>query len=270
MTNIRWGKLVRQLDRAPEVIRCAKSCNPWIRITLAYIGAKALAYPFTINFRDGGEIRVENFYDLTTVWSMFFYPAYPVNPSDKVIVDAGANIGAFSLYAARTARNAAVLAIEPFESTFQRLLQTIEANHLQDRVTCFQAALSDADGEVKMSSPDVPSQFRRVLGQEEESATRVKTTTLAAALDAHGIDRVDLLKLDIEGGEYPALLTCPPEVLRRIRRICMEYHPEYAGQPYTLDSISNRLKPAGFECTFERGDGGGYGVAHFANRGSLD
>ena len=38
-------------------------------------------------------------------------------------------------------------------------------------------------------------------------------------------DRVDLLKLDTQGAEYPALLTASPDILQRIRRIEMEYHP---------------------------------------------
>jgi FkbM family methyltransferase len=261
--NARWLKLLRQLDRAPEVFRCAQSCAQWMPLSLAYIGLRPLRYPYLVQLRDGSRIKLCDFFDLTTFWSTFFYPTYPVEPNEVTIMDAGANIGTFTLYAARAAPEARIWAIEPFGTTFQRLSETVASNRLSGRVTCLQCALGDREGEAQMPARDQPSQFRRLVTGPAEATIPVKVTSLEILFRTQGIDHIDLLKLDIEGGEYPLILSSPPNVLRRIRRICMEYHPASAGGLRAKDSLFAHLAEAGMVCTFDRADGGGYGIAYF-------
>ena len=72
----------------------------------------------------------------------FFFTASPsVRPSDRVVIDAGANIGLFACYATRRSPAARVVCIEPFPATYERLRETIRANRLDDRVTCLNQAL---------------------------------------------------------------------------------------------------------------------------------
>jgi FkbM family methyltransferase len=264
--NARWTGMLRQLDRAPELLRCARACSQWLPLSLAYAGLKPLRYPHEVLFRDGGRIRLDDFFDLTTFWSIFFRPTYPVSPAAAAIVDAGANIGAFTLYAARTARAARILAIEPFGPTFERLTDTVTANRLSGRVTCLPCALGGQEGEAHMTGNAQPSQFRQVVREAGQSTVAVRVTTLAAILQAHGIEHVDVLKMDIEGGEYPALLGAPADVLRRIGRICLEYHPSFAGEARSKDALFDHLASCGFALTFDRPDGEGYGVAGFDAR----
>ena len=259
--SARWTKMSRQLDRAPEIFRCARVCAQWLPLTLAYAGLKRLPYPYQVSFRDGGLIRLEDFFDLTTFWSTFFRPSYPVSPAAAVILDAGANIGAFTLYAARTAPSARIFAIEPFGPTFERLTDTVAANRLSARVTCLQRALGGQEGFAHMTGHAQPSQFREVVREAGQSTVPVTMTTLEAILQAHAIERVDVLKMDIEGAEYPALSRAPADVLRRIRRICLEYHPTYAGEPCSKDALFAHLSDAGFALVFDKPDGEGYGVA---------
>jgi hypothetical protein len=71
--------------------------------------------------------------------------------------------------------------------------------------------------------------------------------------------------MDIEGGEYQSLLFAGPEVLRRIRRISLEYHP--APSPdCTIERLTAHLGNSGLACVFRRDDGDGYGIVHFENR----
>lgn len=255
--------MLRQLDRAPEILRCARACAQWLPLSLAYAGLKPLRYPHQVLFRDGGRIRLDDFYDLTTFWPIFFRPAYPVSPAATVILDAGANIGAFTLYAARTAPAARILAIEPFGPTFERLTGAVAANRLGGRVTCLQCALGGQEGEAHMTGNAQPSQFRQVVREAGLSTVAVRVTTLEGILQAHGIEHVDVLKMDIEGGEYPALSCASAEVLRRIGRIFLEYHPAFAGEPRSKDALFAHLVSCGFVLMFDRPDGEGYGVAGF-------
>jgi FkbM family methyltransferase len=230
---------------------------------MAYAGLEPLPYPHQVLFRDGGRIRLDDFFDLTTFWSTFFRPSYPVNPAGAIILDAGANIGAFTLYAARTAPAARIFAIEPFGPTFQRLIDTVEANRLSGRVTCLQCALGGEEGEAHMTGNAQPSQFRQVTREAGQATVQVRVTTLGAILQSHAIEHVDVLKMDIEGGEYPALSRAPRDVLQRIRRICLEYHPAYDGEPRSKDDLFAHLAKSGFVRVFDRPDEEGYGVACF-------
>ena len=48
--------------------------------------------------------------------------------------------------------------------------------------------------------------------------------TLQQIFDRHGITRCDFLKMNCEGAEYEILYRTPPEYLRRVERIALEYH----------------------------------------------
>jgi len=59
------------------------------------------------------------------LWITFFRNEYRGPETCATIVDAGANIGAFSLYSARQAPRATIYALEPLPSTRARLTDTI-------------------------------------------------------------------------------------------------------------------------------------------------
>lgn len=67
---------------------------------------------------------------------------------------------------------------------------------------------------------------------------------LAALLDRHGFDRVDLLKMDIEGSEFA--LFSHPDWLPRVQRICMEVHRAHGD----VAQIRSCLKEGGFHLAF--------------------
>jgi hypothetical protein len=52
----------------------------------------------------------------------------------------------------------------------------------------------------------------------------VPSLSLADAFARLEIAQCDLMKVDCEGAEYPILFNTPDEVLKRVRRIVMEYH----------------------------------------------
>ncbi len=82
---------------------------------------------------------------------------------DTIIVDAGANIGAFTLFAARRAPAAKIVAVEPFPKTHARLTKTIAQNRLEDRVMTREWALAREDASRTMDDGDGVSQSRGML-----------------------------------------------------------------------------------------------------------
>jgi FkbM family methyltransferase len=256
----RLWKIVKNARRASEIFLCARETRQWLQITTAYLGFSRLRYPYVLQLRLGDLIRLEEATDLRTFWQIFLRRVYPVRPTDLVVLDVGANIGLFTLYAARRAPKARILSLEPFPTTFARLLTNVRDHHLDSRVVCLNYALTGVRGLRVMRDASVPSQRRSLESTESvASGTQVLGKTLQEMMDENDLRQVDLLKMDIEGSEYEVLLSAPPSVLARISRIALEYHGDSA--PYSKQQILDHLGQGGFALTRDVCDELGYGVA---------
>lgn len=249
---------VRHVRRVGEIVSCVRNSPEWWSLVPGYLGVTGLTYPRTFTTRAGASLRLEDFHDLVTAWIIFFRREYRVNPTARFIVDAGANIGAFSLYAALHAHNARVLALEPFPSTLARLRSTIETNGLASRVSTREWALSGTDGTKHMSDGEGPSQSRGTTDDGAADGVAVEGVSLATLFEREKIDRVDMLKMDIEGAEHDVLLSAPKAVLRRITSLALEYHPNASKEP-----LFRALNAAGFNLVRDNPVAPNSGVAEF-------
>jgi FkbM family methyltransferase len=156
------------------------------------------------------------------------------------VVDVGANIGVFSLWAERL--GAEVVAFEPEPRTFASLVRNVAGRRISPR----QAALAGTSApSVRLYLSEVDSTRNTLAGKEIESGeplrdfVDVPTVTLPDVLGSG----CDLLKLDCEGAEFEALLNADDETLRRARRIILEFH-RFAGSP---EAIVDRLETVGMQ-----------------------
>jgi len=218
-----------------------------------------ISYPFTCEMKAGTRVRIANRMDLVTTWIIYLRHEYTVQPDDELIIDCGANIGVFALYAASHAPRSHIFAVEPFPSTFQELCENIKLNQLDNRVTCVSIALSGNDGKVNMyAAPHVASQARQVIQPSGSDTVSVPALSLSSLFAQIGVNAVDILKMDIEGSEHTALVQAEPSVLARIKRITVEYH-----QTGSKDALFDHLEAAGFTLGHDRILGDNYGVAEF-------
>jgi FkbM family methyltransferase len=166
-----------------------------------------------------------------------FDPAFV--PDGGVILDVGANIGLFSLYAAKLCPSARVIAYEPEPDNFRLLSDNFAANGFAGRIAVWPKAISNKRGTTAIWSKQGNSRVQEtgVTQLSGEWAT-CETVTLEDALAENRIDTVDFLKMDVEWSEY-MILDVPPEVMRRLKRIALEYHPVPAGQ---FEDFLNRLR----------------------------
>ncbi len=117
---------------------------------------------------------------------------------DSIFIDIGANVGIYTLLAAQA--GARVLAIEPQPVVFARFAFNIAAGGLDDRVTAVEGAVADREGQLEIVIDE------RNLGHSgaDTQGTRritVPCRPLLALMDAHGIARADVMKIDVEGAE---------------------------------------------------------------------
>jgi FkbM family methyltransferase len=253
------SRALRNATRAPEILRCALETNQWAPISAAYLGLSRLQYPLVLRLRRGEQIHLEELTDLKAFWQIFLRKVYRVRATDEVILDLGANVGVFTLYAARNAPRAQVFSFEPFPSTFRRLVATVRDHHLDGRVTCLNYAAAGASGVRLMPAGQLPSQRRALAAASVTSGTEVIAETIESMLEENHLPHVDLLKMDIEGSEYEVLLSTPPRMLARIDRIAMEYHGDSA--PYSKQQLFDHLGQAGFTVISDLCDPQGYGLA---------
>ena len=127
-----------------------------------------------------------------------------------VFVDIGANVGTYALYVATKAGpSARVIAFEPHPRTFAKLAYNLDANGAGN-VVAHNLAIAAETGTMDLFSDGGGNIGHASLLREGAGAVRstqaVPVSALATVLSDAGIERIDLLKIDVEGFEDRALL----------------------------------------------------------------
>jgi FkbM family methyltransferase len=122
-----------------------------------------------------------------------------------VCLDVGANFGWYTtLFAARTGETGAVHSFEPVPATFRELERNYELMGSPANVSINNVALGDKPGTVVLNLFEgLPTGHASLSsqGRADASTFDCPMITLDSYLDDRGIDRVDLIKVDIEGAE---------------------------------------------------------------------
>jgi FkbM family methyltransferase len=143
---------------------------------------------------------------------------------DFVCLDIGANIGLFSLALASLARRGKVYACEPNPKTFTYLEKNVAANRLGN-VSCLPWAFSAKKETLRFNSNDTVLACSFALRQDAPPAwsdlftglVSVEATTVDDLVRETGLDRIDCIKIDVEGFEL--------DVLKGARDTLERYHP---------------------------------------------
>ncbi len=257
--------ILRNFGRAGEVIHCMKFTHQWLILTLMYLGLKECCPPFLCRTRTGKVIELNTFADVITVWVIFCRHEYSVPKGTKVVIDAGANIGVFSIYA--SLKNVdKIYAIEPFPETMLRLKINIDRNNLGSIVQTIELALAGDTGTRNMVLRGVGySQSAALLSIDNPTGTQVKVSTLADFLTQIDCGEVDMLKLDIEGAEYEVFQSSSVETLRKIKSIFIEYHPSSSSiqNLASKERLFEKILSSGFELIRDSPFSINHGTAYF-------
>ncbi|NRA10929.1 MAG: FkbM family methyltransferase [Crocinitomicaceae bacterium] len=118
------------------------------------------------------------------------------------IIDCGANIGLTSLYLKAFYPNAKIVCLEPSEDTSNRMINNFSINGYDDINVLKKGLWSTC---TKLKGDDsfrdgLDWSFRLVPAKPDEDAL-FETTTVSDIIKDHAMERIDFLKIDIEGGE---------------------------------------------------------------------
>jgi len=165
----------------------------------------------------------------------------------NVFIDVGANFGVYTLVASKLVGEAGkVIAFEPTAESFKTLRKNIALNHSAN-VRAFQVALAQRRGRAWLYHGLDP--VGNSLGMDPlrgDKGEEVEMDALDKILVENGIDRVDVIKIDVEGAEELVLRGATKSLTAYSPVVIFEFNPDYAARlglsPYgardLLESLS--------------------------------
>jgi FkbM family methyltransferase len=196
-----------------------------------------------------------------SIWLMGAFEVSTVRAYEKLIksghtvLDIGANVGAHTIHFCRAVLPAGkVYAFEPTDYAFSKLQANVAANsHLARCVECCQVMLTD-----KSHRTDTPALYsswpldnatdtHALHGGRLMSTTNATSTTLDEFLTKARIDRVDLIKIDVDGNECSMLRGALVSLARLRPILLMELSPhqlEESGS--SIEELLAILQTAGY------------------------
>lgn len=166
-------------------------------------------------------------------------------------LDIGANEGYFTVIGARCVRpGGRVVAIEPQRRLLPVIQENLRLNKLCEGIEIVNVAVADKDQEMELYLAPGTNTGASGLhaGRALANQQRVAAKTLVSIFDEHDLQFVDFAKIDIEGGEYEAIISSPEIFLtRRIGLLALELHPrQLAARGKNAQDIIEMLAATGY------------------------
>ncbi|MEJ7861510.1 MAG: FkbM family methyltransferase [Pyrinomonadaceae bacterium] len=165
------------------------------------------------------QIRLDMLFHEVWVEKMYSPQGFEIK-DNNIIFDIGANIGVFSVYAAKKAKNVKVFAFEPFPDNVKWLQKNIKNNKLNNVVVSDKAVA----GKSEQRTLEVSDAWVRHSLNENNKNNGIKINTLSLDEIFEEIEVCDLMKIDCEGSEYEIFYSSSKKTLAKIKKIVGEYH----------------------------------------------
>ncbi len=207
------------------------------------------------------EIFLSDFYDIRHLSGAL--------PSAPVVVDVGGNAGYFAMMFMSRISGATIHAYEAMPENFELYRANVARNaSLTGKVHVHHAAVTGAPVEsieifAEAEANSVTASVIKEFDAHNTRTVRVPAISLAEILRVNGLEKVDLLKLDCEGSEYPIIYESPRELWWGVHAIFLEVH-DLPGEGRNVTSLIAYLEDVGYRCSKNVANNGCWAV--FAQR----
>ncbi len=170
---------------------------------------------------------------------------------DPYIIDLGAHIGMSVVYFKMLFPKAKILAFEPVPYNFEILKKNVEENQLES-VDLVQAVVAPKAGILRIQEPIGEGAWRSGAGIIPKGWKGIQDN-LEIKVEAVGIqdllnEKIDLLKMDIEGMEYEVIRNMGSSI-RNVANMIIEVHPR---KDHRIEEIQKTLVQNGFKLEINR------------------
>lgn len=185
-------------------------------------------------------------FDAYVLMEIFDKKIYWTNLKKKpglVIIDLGANIGLFSLWAFGQYNIKELFAVEPDEANFQLLSSNLKLNTLEKKVNCLKLAIGKKTGQARFRTMAFNKGMNRLSSAGEEG-NLVKVLTFERLLAEIDSKQIDILKVDVEGAEKYIFTPENSHLFReKIKLVLGEWH---GGSGLNSKNLKKYFVSAGF------------------------
>lgn len=161
--------------------------------------------------------------DLGTLITSFWDKEYDfkmnkiTNP--EVIVDCGANIGLISIFYANKYPDAKIISIEPEESNYEMLEYNLKK---YPNIQCFKGAVWSKETNLKIINEN--GDKNAFIVKELSESSDIRALSISAIMARYKLEKIDILKIDIEGSEKVLFENNSHEWLRFVKVLVIELH----------------------------------------------
>ncbi len=158
------------------------------------------------------------------------------------ILDLGAHKGFFSIYASILNENSAqIYAFEAAEENFLEAKKNFKENHIKNvKIKNLAVWTEDTEKEFYFSEDSHNHSF---YGEGE--GKKLRCTCLESIFKKNRLEKVDLIKMDLEGAEFAIIENASLDLLKKIKTIFIEYHLDVNRDG--LNILKNKLQAAAFK-----------------------
>ena len=157
-----------------------------------------------------------------TIEKVYHHPVVHVRRGD-VVVDCGAHIGGFTRLALQAGARL-VVAIEPEPANLRAFRRNLEPELKSARVILIPKGVWETTGKLSLHISNTGDSHSIIFAQKGPGDEVIEVTTLDALAKELGLDRIDFIKMDIEGSETKAL--------RGARQVLERWKPRMAVSSY--------------------------------------
>ena len=222
-----------------KAIRVIKNCHLYVALYLNLIKDEHVI----LESRNGTKIKLRvNSTDImafTHVWLLHEYDRteFEITNTD-IVIDIGAHIGLFALFASQFCKNGKIYCFEPVKENFEVLESNLILNNIKN-VIAVNAAISTSNEKITIYlNEDESGHSMYVTGAKK---IQVKSFTLQDVFDSHKLEKCNFIKIDCEGEEYKIIDSLSTPYFNKINKMCIEYH-FVDTKPELLENMIKKLK----------------------------